>query len=139
MEIKAKNNGTGEPEVSFNGAEIDISKMDRGDPILASNTAERQSLLHRILTPPSSNKEYRQELKMALFQSADEADMAVSALDECFTLGMDPTPILDQIIARSAGVNRDLAMSIMNTLTHTSFTTNYQGKNNDKKSNSPIS
>ncbi len=139
MQIKAKTNGEGEPEILVEGATIDLGNLKREDGFLTQQNSQTQSLLHRILTPPASNKDYRQELKMALFQSTDEADLAVSALDECFTLGMDPTPIIDQIIARSAGVNRDLAMSIMNTLTHTTFTTNYKGKDNDKSRNhSPI-
>jgi len=133
------NNGHDESGVKIKGPVIDVSELKREDGLLTRSGPNTQSLLHRAITAVADNKDYRQELKTALFASADEADEAVSALDECFTLGMDPTPIINQIIARSAGQNHDLLYEALRTLTHTTFTTNYQkDKNNAKSSNSPF-
>ena len=145
MENKENNgNGQGVPEVAFKGAVIDVNELKREDGIMTRAAPQTQSLLHRVITAEKDNSSYRQELKTALFASSDEADEAVSALNECFVLSMDPTPIIDQIIARSAGKNHELLYEALHTLTHTSFTTNYQnqkGKNNSgypRQSNSPI-
>lgn len=137
-----ENNGSDghdESGIKIKGPTIDTSDLKREDGLLTRTTPHAQSLLHRAITAIGDNKDYRQELKTALFATADEADEAVSALDECFTLGMDPTPIINQIIARSAGQNHDLLYEALRTLTHTTFTTNYQkSKDNAKSSNSPF-
>ena len=142
QEREGDGDGKGGVGVEFKGPVLDVSALKREDGILTRQTPQGQSLLHRVITAIKDNKEYRQELKTALFASADEADEAVSALDECFVLGMDPTPIINQIIARSAGKNHDLLYEALRTLTHTTFTTNYQKGNknvNPRYSNSPIS
>jgi hypothetical protein len=122
------------------GAIINLSDLKRGDGILTRSAPAYQSLLHRALTAISDNQEYRQELKSALWASGvDEADDAVAALNECACLGMDPTPIVDQIIARSAGKAHELLYRTLETLTHSTFTTNYQGnKDGNKRAGSPI-
>ena len=136
-----ENDGHDESGVKIKGPVIDVNDLKREDGLLTKSSPGTQSLLHRVITAIGDNKDYRQELKTALFATSDEADEAVSALDECFTLGMDPTPIINQIIARSAGKNHDLLYEALRTLTHTTFTTNYQkGKDNAKNrsSNTPF-
>lgn len=136
------NDGHDESGVRIKGPIIDTSELRREDGLLARAGPNTQSLLHRAISAIGDNKDYRQELKTALFATSDEADLAVSALDECFTLGMDPTPIINQMIGRSAGHNHDLLYRALDTLTHTSFTTNYQKGDNrfdKRKSNSPLS
>ena len=131
----------GDPSATFKGPVIDVEKIKRQDGLFTIGSTQSQSLLHRVISAEKDNKNYRQELKTALFATSDEADEAVSALSECTVLGMDPTPIIDQIIARSAGKNHDLLYEALRTLTHTSFTTNYQKEKNAKQrgSNRPFS
>jgi len=137
---KDQDNGHEEDGLIIKGPTIDVNELKREDGLLTRSSPQYQSLLHRVITAERDNKNYRQELKTALFVSSDEADEAVSALDECFALGMDPTPIIDQIIARSAGKNHDLLYEALRTLTHTTFTTNYQkGRNAKPKNGSPFS
>lgn len=141
MERKEDDNGHDGVGADFKGPILDVSALKREDGLLTRTTPQYQSLLHRVISAIKDNKDYRQELKTALFATPDEADEAVSALDECFVLGMDPTPIINQIIARSAGKNHDLLYEALRTLTHTTFTTNYQkGKGNvqPRYSNSPL-
>jgi len=141
MENKGDGHEQDEHGATFKGPIIDVSDLKREDGLLTRSSPNTQSLLHRVITAIGDNKDYRQELKIALFATSDEADEAVSALDECFALGMDSTPIINQIIARSAGKNHDLLYEALRTLTHTTFTTNYQkGKDNvrSRNSNSPI-
>ena len=126
QERKDEGNGHDGLSADFKGPIIDVNDLKREDGLLTRSTPQYQSLLHRVISAIKDNKDYRQELKTALFASPDEADEAVSALDECSVLGMDPTPIINQIIARSAGKNHDLLYEALRTLTHTTFTTNYQ-------------
>lgn len=129
----------GEPRIK--GPIIDLDKLQRPDGLLTRIDKQHQSLLHRVISAERDNTNYRQEIKTALFATSDEADEAVSALDECRILGMDPTPIIDQIIARSAGKNHDLLYEALRTLTHTTFTTNYQKQKHEQRnrSQSPFS
>lgn len=124
-EVNVEDNGHG-AKAELKGPVIDVSALKREDGFMTRVSPQYQSLLHRVISAIKDNKDYRQELKTALFATSDEADEAVSALDECFALGMDPTPIINQIIARSAGKNHDLLYEALRTLTHTTFTTNYQ-------------
>lgn len=126
-------------EEQAKGAIINLADLKRGDGILTRSSPSYQSLLHKFSAAIKDNTDYRQELKTALWSSTDDADDAVAALWECSELGMDPTPIIDQIIARSAGKSHELLRSLLDGLTHSTFTTNYQGnKNANKKSNSPL-
>lgn len=125
---------------SFKGARLDLKKLRRDDGILTRPGPGGQSLLHRVISAIGDNKDYRQELKIALFNSSDEADNAVAALEECSELGMNSTPIIDQIIARSSGRNHDLLFEVLRTLTHTTFTTNYQkGQKSERRRAGPMS
>ncbi len=117
-------------EEAFKGAHLNLNELKREDGLLTRGGPNYQSLLHRAISAIQKNEEYRQELKTALFANSDEADNAVSALEECFELGLDATPIIDQIIARSAGKNHEMLFKALDTLTHSTFTTNYQGRNN---------
>lgn len=117
-------------------AELDIDKIkERGGIFSNRGNTQSQSLLHRVITPAHNNASYRDELKTANFASPDEADEAVAALEECFELGMDPTPIIDQIIARNAGVKYELLRMVTESLTHSTFNINEQ-RNKTKNGNS---
>jgi hypothetical protein len=137
--MNGNNDGDGHVEVDADGQPlikgplIDLNKLTREDGLLTKMGPQHQSLLHRVISAEKENANYRQELKVANYGTTDEADDAVSALDECRTLGMDPTPIIDQIMARSSGKNHDLLYEALRTLTHTSFTTNYQKQKNEQR------
>jgi hypothetical protein len=118
-----------EVDKAAHSARLDLSKMRREDGLLTRAGPISQSLLHRLITAVEDNRSYRQELKIARWSNTDEADDAVAALEECLELGMDPTPIIDQIIARSSGQNHQLLSMVIDGLTHTTFTTNYQKGN----------
>lgn len=122
---ETKTNGNGSGDTEGLGPVIDLAQLKHTDGLVRARVQQNIGVLVRAMTAHPS-KEYQQELKLANFQTPDEADEFVSALDECMRLGMDPTPIYNQMLARSAGVKQSLLNSIFNTLTHTSFTTNYQ-------------
>jgi hypothetical protein len=129
-------------ENAFKGARVNLSELKRGDGILTVASSNYQSLLHRVISAIGKNEDYRNELKVALWSNSDEADDAVAAINECNELGMDPTPIIDQIIARSSGKNHELLSRALEALTHTTFTTNYQNQNrrrNNANKTSPLS
>lgn len=145
-------NGNGHNETLSEGlvknaaqsAQLDLEEIrERGGIFANLGASQSQSLLHRIITPTRDNKGYRDELKTANWSTPDEADDAVAALEECFELGMDATPIIDQIIARNAGIKHELLRMITETLTHSTFNVNEQkgkySRGNGKQSNSPIS
>ena len=117
-------------EQAFKGAVLDVSKMKREDGILTkglSNT--QQSVLQRSMTAVTKDKDYRQELKTAFFLSTDESDRVVAAINESDRYGCLRKPIVDWLIARSAGVNGGRLQAIFDTISHTTFTTNYMSKN----------
>lgn len=90
---------------------------------------EQQGVL-RYTIGSHTNQDYRQELKLSYFASADEADECVAAINECRILGMDPTPIIDQMHARSADTKHGFLRTVYEALTHQSHSiyTNYNRK-----------
>ena len=130
-------------EQAFKGAILDVSKMKREDGILTkglSNT--QQSVLQRSMTAVTKDTDYRQELKTAFLLSTEESDRVVAAINESDRYGCLRKPIVDWLIARSAGVTGARLHAIFDTISHTTFTTNYMSKNkkhwwSNDKSNDP--
>jgi hypothetical protein len=118
-------------EDAFDGAKLRFNDLGGENGILTHSGPVTQSLLHRIISVDLEH--FENELKTADWGSIDEADAAVAALVECIVLGMDPTPIKLQIIARSSGKNRELLKLVTEALNHSTFTTNYKGKNDSGK------
>lgn len=132
------------------GAVLPLEMLEHEDGILsrAANSANRNGsgVLQKLITAIESSKDYRQELKTGNFTSLKKAQDAAGAISEALELGdaIGLNQIVDEIIAYKAGQNSALLHEVLEALTHTSFTTNYQGglgnakaKNNGRK-NSPI-
>lgn len=124
---------------AFKGARIGYSQLSGEDGLLTKAGPVTQSLLHRMISADIEHIE--NELKTANWGSFDEADNAVDAYCECVALGLDPLPVKLTLIARNAGQKGDLRRNILDALTHSTFTTNYQrDKNAARKSkDSPLS
>lgn len=118
-------------EEAFKGARLKLGDLAGEDGILTKSGPVTQSLLHRLVSADLEHIE--NELKTAAWTNIDEADMAVDAYVECVSLGMDPKPVILQIIARSSGRNRELVRLMVEALTHSTFTTNYQKGRNDSR------
>lgn len=117
-------------EQAFQGAFLDVDKMKREDGILThglSNT--QQSVLQRSMTAVTKDEDYRQELKTAFFLSTEEADKVVAAINESDRYGCSRKPIVDWLIARSAGIGGGRLKAIFDTISHTTFTSNYKSQN----------
>lgn len=140
-QLNVETDGNGKDDELIKGPAIDLSELKKVDGLIGRRVLQNIGVLVRAMTVHPIS-EAQQELKLANFQTADEADEFVSAWNECITLGMDPTPIYYQMLARSAGIKQNFIMRVFDTLTHTTFTTNYQkGNKNDVKNrtNSPFS
>jgi len=131
---------------AFKGAVLNLDELKREDGILTIPQLGGQGgVLHRAMTAVNKDTEYRQELKTAFFLSTNEADLVVAAINEAKRYGCSLTPIVDWLVARSSGVHGGRLKAIFETLSHTTFTTNYTGKNtkkwwsNDKSKSSPLS
>ena len=131
------------------GAVLPLEQLERDDGILAraASSANRNSsgVLQRLITAVEQSKEYRQELKTGNYSSPRKALQAADAIHECLECGMSIDQVLDEIIALKAGQNSALLHEVLEALTHTTFTTNYQGglgntkgQNNNARKNSPI-
>jgi hypothetical protein len=118
-------------EEAFKGARLSINDVNGENGLLTHSGPVSQSLLHRIISVDIKN--FENELKTADWGSIEEADLAVAALVECMVLGMDPTPIKWQIIARSSGKNRELIKIVTEAINHSTFTTNYRGSKDDSR------
>jgi hypothetical protein len=145
-EVIVENDGHGESdspeEIALRGAFLKVEDLKREDGLITRPQQSYQSLLHAVIHAIEKNQDYRQELKVALFANSDESDLLVSAIAECHDLGMDETPIIDQMIARSAGKNHDLLYKIFDTLTHSTFTSNVsrdKKRSESRSGSSPLS
>ena len=121
-----QNNGDG----GIDGALLDLKELKRPDGIFThglNNT--QQGVLQRAMTAEKKDTDYRQELKTAFFLSTDESDKVVAAINESDRYGCSLKPIVDWLVGRSAGVNGGRLRAIFDTISHTTFTTNYQGAN----------
>lgn len=117
-------------EQAFKGAILDVNKMKREDGILTKGLSNTQSsVLQRSMTAVTKDADYRQELKTAFFLSTEESDKVVAAINESDRYGCQRKPIVDWLIARSAGINGGRLQAIFDTISHTTFTTNYMSKN----------
>jgi len=116
-------------EQAFKGAVLDVNKLKREDGILTRGLSNTQSsVLQRSMTAVTKDEDYRQELKTAFFLSTEEADKVVAAINESDRYGCSRKPIVDWLIARSAGVNGGRLQAIFDTISHTTFTTNYMSQ-----------
>lgn len=114
---------------AFKGAILNVKDMKREDGIFTRGLSTAQSgVLQRSMTAIDKDTDYRQELKTAILQSTDESDKVAAAINEAERYGCSLKPIVDWLIARSAGVNGGRLKAIFETISHTTFTTNYQGK-----------
>jgi len=116
-------------ENAFSGARVHIDDLNGENGLLTHSGPVTQSLLHRFVSADIDHVE--NEFKTAAWGNLDEADIAVDAYIECLDLGMDPKPVLLQLIARSAGKARELVKLMVEALTHSSFTTNFRNGKND--------
>ena len=143
----ADNNGNGNGNGKL-GPTIPLEELDRPDGIISTisiNGQRNQSgVLQGLIHAIENEKDYRQELKTANFSSPKKALQAVKAIHSLKACGVPTDEIVDAIIALKAGVNMAFVHEILQALTHTTFTTNYQQtkgkkKDNDYQSNSPLS
>lgn len=121
----------------------DLLKKGKDGMLARGKGGGTQGVILKSITAIEDDKDYRQEMKVANFQSPDEADEFTSAINECQVLGMSTTPIVDQMIARSAGVKHGLLFEAFRTLTHFSLYTSDNRKdrkhdNKEPKSGSPF-
>lgn len=114
----------------FKGALLNVKDMKREDGILTHGlSGAQQGVLQRAMTAEKKDEDYRQELKTAFFLSIDESDRVVAAINESDRYGCSRKPIVDWLIARSAGLNGGRLKAIFETISHTTFTTNYTNPN----------
>ena len=138
-----QNNGHTDERI---GATIPLELLNREDGILAraamSGNRNASGVLHTLIRSIDDTKDYRQELKTGNYSSSKKALQAVKAIHSLKACGVPIDEIVDAILALKAGNNMAYVHEILEALTHTTLTTNYQqsGKNKNvyPKSNSPI-
>ncbi len=137
---------------SLPGARIEAGQLVREDGIIAKAAEQMMrkdaGVLITALSAVEDDEHYRQILKLAHFDNPMQQFRAAAALAECRLIGdtEGQKMILDVITAQMAGIKGGLLHEILEALTHTSFTTNYTGKNphfwnkwrKSDKANSPI-
>ena len=138
-------NGNGHNNEGMKGATIPLELLEREDGILsrAAMSANRNSsgVLQTLIRSIEETADYRQELKTANFSSAKKALQAVKAIHSLKACGVPQDEIVDAIIALKAGVNMAFVHEIVEAITHTTFTSNFQNSKKggqNAKSNSPL-
>lgn len=99
---------------------------------LASESQGSQSVLQRAMTA-TDDKHYRQAL-LTSFTDEREAVLATAAIEERLAFGVPITPVVDRIHAKASVTMGTRLLSIFNTITSTTFTTNRTGKFKNKQS-----
>lgn len=143
---------TEENESAQKHAVFDLKELQRPDGIISrmvlNNNRENSGVLVTAMRSIEKNEDYRQELKTGFFTSPRKQMQMVLAINEMRECGIDETMVIDLLLAQKAGINGGLLHDILEALTHTTFSTNYTGKNKDhwwnkgnngSNSNSPIS
>jgi len=127
----AEEDGNGKEPIK--GALWDLETLQKEDGIITkailSQDRSNSGVLQRAMSSIVKNEDYRQELKTAYFTSERKQMQWVLALEELEICGIDPTLLINSLIAMKAGLNGGLQHDIFEALTHTTFNTNYTGKN----------
>ncbi len=120
-------------EEVFKGAVLRLEDLKREDGIITKGlTNAQQGILNRLLTAINKDDDYRQELKTAFFRTPEESDLAIEAINERLMCGVSIQPLVDKVIARSAGVNASRFRALLDAYSHATITTNRE-KPEDKK------
>lgn len=126
--------GNGDREQT-EGAQWDLGTLQREGIIsrgALSQGGERSGVLAKSMSSIVENKDYRQELKTGYFTSVRKQMQMVLAIEEMRMCGIDPTLVIDLLIAQKAGTEGGLMHEIFTALTHTTFNTNYTGKSGNR-------
>ncbi len=126
----------GNGEEPKKGAIWNLEDLQRGDGIIPrsilSMNRDNSGVLAKAMTAIEKNADYRQELKTGYFTSPKKQMQMVLALDECRECGIDETLIVDLLLAQKAGIQGGFMHDILEALTHTTFSTNYTGKQGNR-------
>lgn len=129
-----ENEGNGHnPEANTeleNNYEGGSQTLDRNRHTINMENRAYNSVLQQMMHSIDSDVQFRQQLARAVWESKDDYVDWCNAYDECKRYGADPEWLVNRLIAASAGVNGWLVKSIMDTISHTSYTIN---SNNQKK------
>ena len=110
-----------------NRARISLDKLRRADGIITQGGNNNQAgILQKVITAPVKDTDYRQALKMACYLSTHEIDLVCAAIDERQRYGCSLTPIVDWLVARSAGTNYGLIKIALDAYSHARITTDYK-------------
>lgn len=112
-------------EDAFKGALYTIDGKTRADGILTRGDRQSMGVLQRAMTAIKEAIDYKQELKTANWTSLEVSSLAVRAIHQRLKCGVTIDPIVDDIIAKSAGVNSARLMAVIEGITSTYFHTNY--------------
>jgi len=110
-------------------ATLDDLREEDGEIAKAASRLGQQgsSVLHRSMTAVE-DKDYRQILLTGM-TDLRAARLAVAAIAERQRYGVPITDIIDRIHAEASVTMGNRILSIFRTITNTTFTTNYSGKN----------
>jgi len=101
--------------------------VNTGPDIMMANR-QYSSVLQQAMRSINDDKDYRQALGLARWLSEDAWADWCAAYHECKRYGVAPDFLIDRLIAQSAGIDGGKLKAIFETISHTTFTTNYMGK-----------
>jgi len=121
-----------------------LQEFQRGDGLISGLGKEKLGILHTLVTVPPDEKDYRNLIFKLNFPNRKRARLFAAALDSCLTWGVSPDFLFYREIAECAARDKGTAprfAEILESLTHSTFTTNRAGGSEHAKgkSNSPLS
>lgn len=97
-------------------------------PDITMARKEYNSVLQRAMSSIIDDSDYRQALGLARWLNDEDWQNWCNAFQECKRYGVDTGFLIDRLIAKSAGVDGGKLKAIFETISHTTFTTNYMGQ-----------
>lgn len=134
QEIVTDDNGDRHEEKvkeAFEGAKLKLDALRKEDGILAKMASsvgqQGVGVLQRAMSSVTDDN-YR-DLLLRCFNDLETARIGTAAIEERQRFGCKITPVLDRMHAEGSVTFGALMVEVFKALTHTTFTTNYQGKN----------
>ena len=122
-EIDDREDGHKEDD-DFPGGRANLADLKRPGALITNANRQYMSVLQTAQRTITSDDDYRQELKTALWASDEEYFNWCNAYAEAKRYGAPVDWLINLLIARNAGIDGARLKVIMDTISHTTYTLN---------------
>jgi hypothetical protein len=115
-------------EAGFPGGKGSVENFQRPNALISGGQRQYQGVLQQWLYVPENYNQFLKMLPRSNWLNIEEADNWCAALQECIRYGAPIDWLVNRLVAHAAGVSggESLMKWIGETISHTTFTTNYE-------------